>query len=45
MQAPVDEILPGFRSVRERGLNMIDASQLHNIGGLNAPDGVAIVNS
>src|SRR5437870_1122301 len=45
MQAPVDEILPGFRSVRERGLNMIDASQLHNIGGLKvASDGVAVAN-
>jgi hypothetical protein len=31
MQAPVNEILPGFQSVREKGLNMIDASQLHHI--------------
>jgi hypothetical protein len=31
MQAPVNEIQPGFQSVREKGLNMIDASQLHNI--------------
>ena len=31
MQAPVDEIMPGFRSVREKGLNMIDASQLHSL--------------
>ena len=31
MQAPVNEILPGFLSVREKGLNMIDASQLHHI--------------
>jgi len=45
MQAPVDEILPGFRTVRDKGLNMIDASQLHHIGGLKvASDGVAAVN-
>jgi radical SAM superfamily enzyme YgiQ (UPF0313 family) len=31
MQPFEKEILPGFRSVRERGLNMIDASQLHSI--------------
>jgi radical SAM superfamily enzyme YgiQ (UPF0313 family) len=31
MTAPVGEILPGFKSVREKGLNMIDASQLHGI--------------
>jgi radical SAM superfamily enzyme YgiQ (UPF0313 family) len=29
-----DEIVPGFQSVKEKGLNMIDASQLHH---LNAP--------
>jgi hypothetical protein len=28
MRADVGEIDPGFRSVREHGLNMIDASQL-----------------
>ena len=28
MNAPVTEIIPGFKSVREHGLNMIDASQL-----------------
>ena len=28
MSAPVDQIVPGFKSVREQGLNMIDASQL-----------------
>jgi radical SAM superfamily enzyme YgiQ (UPF0313 family) len=28
MSAPVNEIIPGFKSVREQGLNMIDASQL-----------------
>ena len=45
MQAPVDELLPGFRTVRDKGLNMIDASQLHHIGGLKvASDGVAAVN-
>jgi hypothetical protein len=32
MQAPVDEILPGFKSVREQGLNMVDATQLHHLG-------------
>lgn len=32
MRAPVDEILPGFKSVREKGLNMIDATQLHHVG-------------
>ena len=32
MQAQVGEILPGFKSVREKGLNMIDATQLHHIG-------------
>lgn len=26
-----EEIVPGFQSVREKGLNMIDASQLHTI--------------
>jgi hypothetical protein len=37
MQAPVDEILPGFKNVREKGLNLVDASQLHHIGAsLNA---------
>ena len=25
------EILPEFKSVREKGLNMIDASELHHI--------------
>lgn len=33
MSAPVDTITPGFKSVRERGLNMIDASQLHHLSG------------
>ena len=28
MRAPADEFIPGFKSVREHGLNMIDASQL-----------------
>jgi radical SAM superfamily enzyme YgiQ (UPF0313 family) len=28
MRAPVNEIIPGFKSVRDQGLNMIDASQL-----------------
>src|SRR5438046_4178807 len=32
MEAPVSEILPGFKNVREKGLNLIDASQLHHIG-------------
>jgi len=32
MQAPVSEILPGFKSVREQGLNMVDATQLHHLG-------------
>ena len=32
MQAPVDQILPGFKTVRDHGLNMIDATQLHRIG-------------
>jgi len=32
MHAPVDEILPGFKTVRDHGLNMIDATQLHRIG-------------
>jgi hypothetical protein len=27
----VDEILPGFKTVREKGLNMIDATQLHQL--------------
>jgi len=35
MQAPVNEILPGFQSVREKGLNLIDAAQLHQIGSGN----------
>jgi hypothetical protein len=25
------EIVPGFQSVREKGLNLIDASQLHHL--------------
>jgi hypothetical protein len=44
MNAPVDEILPGFKTVREeRGLNMIDASQLHHIGAAIdiVPDGIS----
>ena len=32
MQAPVDEILPSFKTVREKGLNMVDATQLHHLG-------------
>jgi hypothetical protein len=32
MQAPVNEILPSFKSAREKGLNLIDASQLHHVG-------------
>ncbi|PYS45108.1 MAG: hypothetical protein DMF71_01130, partial [Acidobacteria bacterium] len=35
MQGPVNEILPGFQSVREKGLNLIDAAQLHQIGSGN----------
>jgi hypothetical protein len=35
MRAPVEEIVPGFNSVRERGLNMIDATQLHHIATTN----------
>jgi radical SAM superfamily enzyme YgiQ (UPF0313 family) len=31
MRAPVDQITPGFRSVRDHGLNMVDASQLVNL--------------
>ena len=38
MTAPVGEILPGFNSVREKGLNMIDASQLH---GITSPGNLA----
>jgi radical SAM superfamily enzyme YgiQ (UPF0313 family) len=38
MRAPVDEILPGFKSVREKGLNMIDATQLHHIGSNLSPN-------
>jgi hypothetical protein len=42
MQAPVNEILPGFKTVREKGLNMIDATQLHHLGTPVdiAPDGI-----
>jgi hypothetical protein len=42
MQAPVDEILPGFKTVREKGLNMIDATQLHHLGARIdiAPEGI-----
>src|SRR5260221_1210385 len=32
MQAQVNEIPTGFKSVREQGLNMIDSAQLHGIG-------------
>jgi hypothetical protein len=32
MSAPLHEINLGFRSVREHGLNMIDASELHHLG-------------
>jgi radical SAM superfamily enzyme YgiQ (UPF0313 family) len=42
---PLDkEIVPGFKSVREQGLNMIDATQLHHIGSkLNVPPDAASV--
>jgi hypothetical protein len=42
MQAPVDEILPGFKSVREKGLNLIDASQLHHMGASMNVSGDAV---
>src|SRR3989475_10036704 len=32
MHAPLGEILPSFKSVHEKGLNLIDASQLHDTG-------------
>src|SRR6476620_9699945 len=32
MQAPVDELLPGFKTVRDHGLSMVDATQLHHMG-------------
>jgi radical SAM superfamily enzyme YgiQ (UPF0313 family) len=32
MRAPDNEILPGFKTVRDHGLNMVDATQLHHIG-------------
>ena len=32
MRAPVDELLPGFKTVRDQGLNMVEATQLHRIG-------------
>jgi radical SAM superfamily enzyme YgiQ (UPF0313 family) len=32
MRAPVDDIIPGFKTVRDDGLKMIDATQLHHIG-------------
>ena len=32
MRAPVDELLPGFKTVRDQGLNMVDATQLHHLG-------------
>ncbi len=31
MQPLVKEIVPGFKNVREKGLNLIDASQLHQL--------------
>jgi hypothetical protein len=43
MQAPVDEILPGFKTVRDHGLSMIDATQLHHIGSsVSAAAGEAV---
>jgi len=33
MSAPVNEIIPGFKSVREHGLNFFDASQLTYLTG------------
>lgn len=36
MRAPVVDITPGFKSVREQGLNLIDASQLHHLRGAEA---------
>jgi len=46
MRAPVNEISPVFKSVREKGLNMIDASQLHHIGGVQiSSDQVAAASS
>jgi hypothetical protein len=41
MRAPVDEILPGFKTVRDHGLNMIDATQLHRIGSSMAASAAA----
>ncbi|MGZ8844398.1 MAG: hypothetical protein ACXW18_12095, partial [Pyrinomonadaceae bacterium] len=42
MRAPETEILPGFKSVREQGLNMIDATQLHHIGSSMAATADAV---
>jgi hypothetical protein len=36
MRAPFGELLPGFKTVRDRGLNMVDATQLHHIGSTMA---------
>src|SRR5256884_1090480 len=43
MQAPVNDIPPGFKTVREKGLNMIDATQLHSVGARieTAPEGIS----
>jgi radical SAM superfamily enzyme YgiQ (UPF0313 family) len=35
-----DEIIPGFKNVREKGLNLIDASQLHQLKPLH--EGAAV---
>lgn len=42
MTAPVGEILPAFQSVREKGLNMVDASQLHGIASAASVGGKVI---
>ena len=33
MKAPADEITPGFKTVRDHGLNMVDASELARLPG------------
>jgi hypothetical protein len=45
MRAPVGEIAPGFKTVRDRGLNMVDATQLHHIGSSMAAGDVVQIAS
>jgi hypothetical protein len=41
MEPFTGEIIPGFKNVREKGLNLIDASELHHLQSPPAAASVA----